>query len=322
MGQSKINLSVIILDMILRIVTASGIKRIVIDKNQTLKELKMIIEDEFKIPVPDQKISKFPLHNPIFLKDNHKLHYYGLSNGSQIWLVLDKNLISKINKNNPLKKNQDYKIIRLNDEIFQKELKHFKASKRSPKHVPFNFWIANKKQEYKKQPWNVPNIKYDFRTIPLDKKKIGYQNLPLNAVLHRQQEYRHIDEILFQDIDLIKRFKISWLKNTETQRAALLFGTFEQVKKNIYIKGELKEVTIIRTHVHGIWEYPQKGVRATKSVSKMMKNKQKILESMGFHAVGMIITTKQRKDEKGDPIFMTGTELIQACKFQHFFKNV
>lgn len=52
-----------------------------------------------------------------------------------------------------------------------------------------------------------------------------------------------------------------------------------------------------------------------------MKKKQNILDSMGFKPVGMLITTQERKDEKGDPIFMTGAEIVQACKFQHSFKN-
>ena len=62
--------------MIIRIVSASGTKRTILDNNSSFEDLKIKIEELFKIPVNKQIISKYPLHNPYFLKGNKSLKRY------------------------------------------------------------------------------------------------------------------------------------------------------------------------------------------------------------------------------------------------------
>ena len=104
--------------------------------------------------------------------------------------------------------------------------------KKPPKHLPFDYWMKKKQREYKNQPWNMVDLSdFDYRPVKTKgNKQLEMKSLPGNAVLHKQQEYRHVDLLSFDDPDMINRFRRRWLQNPGVQRACMLFGTYEEIQ--------------------------------------------------------------------------------------------
>jgi len=306
--------------MIIRVQTASGQKRIKLDNGSTFGDLTKAIEKEFGIQPANQILSFTPLHNPDIIQSSlsASLSELSLKHGSQVWLDLDADTRKKLNQI-PVQKFRQCQTVTLSTVKWEPEPK-------PPKHIPFNFWISEKQREYKGKPWNFADLSsWDYRAVKYGKtNQVKIKELPSNAVLHRQQEYRHCDNLVFEDPDMINRFRTNWLKNSKNQRACILFGNFKEREVKHKYHGDNVKYMATEAHVYGLYEPLQKGeehgVVFTKSVKKILKKKIKMYQAMGMEPVGWMITTRKREDKAGE-IFLSGDEIIQACKFQHVLRQ-
>jgi len=310
-------------EITLRVESASGRKRVKVSQTAGLGELMKQISDMFGVPPEQQILSSTPLHNPTILDNNPNItiSQLGLQHGSRVYLSLDDSMRAKLNEENKLQTWTKSKAVNVG--MYADK---WAEEKKPPKHLPFDYWMKKKQREYKNQPWNMVDLSdFDYRPVKTKgNKQLEMKSLPANAVLHKQQEYRHVDLLSFDDPDMINRFRRRWLQNPGVQRACLLFGTYEDIQLDEMIDGEMQKVDCVKASVVGLWEFNQEGhahgVNAKQTTKKMLKKKRKVLEAMGYSAVGWLITTQERSDDNGE-IFLTGDEIVQACKFQWAFRN-
>jgi len=305
-------------------------KRANLDTNSTFGDLSTAISDLFNISPEEQIISATPFHDPTLLDctSNTLLTDLDLRHGSRLYLSLNEDARSRLNKATALTTfTQKSMTLTQANAKWQKELDENPAEK-EVKYLPFEYWMNKKQREYRSQPWNFSDVaKYDYRPLKYSsgQNKLKMKELPSNCVLHRQQEYRHVDSVVFEDADSLMRFRTRWLDNPSVQRAAMLFGKIEKFDSpKTLVDGEKQVVQWVKASVFGLWEMPQthteQGVKITKSANKMLKKKRAVLEAMGLEPVGWLVTTQEREDEEGT-IFLTASEIVQACKFQHAFRN-
>jgi len=141
---------------------------------------------------------------------------------------------------------------------------------------------------------------------------------PPNAIL-RPQVYRHCDSISIR-VDTILPFYQNWIRKGEKQqRAAMLFGTYIDEPE------ETKNPGAIRAEVQALYEPPQAalqtgGVRFINDPNE--KNAYAIAKLFDLEVVGWVVTTTVREGAKyGGKVFMSGSEVRQAARYQARFKN-
>jgi hypothetical protein len=138
---------------------------------------------------------------------------------------------------------------------------------------------------------------------------------PANAHL-RLQKYRHCDYVSFEDLQTIRVFYSDWMKRgAESQRAGIIFGAYVD---------EPTTEGAIRAQVHCIYEPPQeplsKGVRFLRD--PLEQTVHKVAEALKIQPVGWIVATLQRSGAKyGGKVFMSGSEVKQAARFQNRYKD-
>ncbi|XP_005091943.1 nuclear protein localization protein 4 homolog [Aplysia californica] len=144
-----------------------------------------------------------------------------------------------------------------------------------------------------------------------------------NAVTLNRQEYRHVDNIMFENPAVADRFLNYW-RQSGSQRIGILFGRYEM----------FKEVPLgIRAKVAAIYEPPQE-TSVNRIELKPDPNEALVLaaaEKIGLQPVGWIFTDLVADDlSKGtvknfrgniDSHFLSSEECIMAADFQNKFPN-
>uniref|UniRef100_A0A0B7ASG5 Nuclear protein localization protein 4 homolog n=1 Tax=Arion vulgaris TaxID=1028688 RepID=A0A0B7ASG5_9EUPU len=144
-----------------------------------------------------------------------------------------------------------------------------------------------------------------------------------NAVTLNRQEYRHVDNIMFENPAVADRFLNFW-RFSGCQRIGILYGRYEM----------FKDVPLgIRARVAAIYEPPQE---TTVNKIKLKPDPKEAIvmaaaEKMGLHPVGWIFTDLVADDlSKGtvknfrgniDSHFLSAEECIMAADFQNRFPN-
>ncbi|BFZ02807.1 hypothetical protein BsWGS_05846 [Bradybaena similaris] len=144
-----------------------------------------------------------------------------------------------------------------------------------------------------------------------------------NAVTLNRQEYRHVDNIMFENPAVADRFLNYW-RFSGCQRIGILFGRYEI----------FKDVPLgIRAKVAAIYEPPQ--VTSVNKIELKPDPKEAFVtaaaEKMGLRPVGWIFTDLVADDlSKGtvknfrgniDSHFLSAEECIMAADFQNRFQN-
>ncbi|KAJ8948637.1 hypothetical protein NQ318_022704 [Aromia moschata] len=143
-----------------------------------------------------------------------------------------------------------------------------------------------------------------------------------NAITLNMQSYRHIDNVMFENTNLVERFLNYW-RVTGHQRIGFLYGTYE-----IHADVPLG----IRANVVAIYEPPQESSRD--SVRLLTDQKEEVVEhlitSLGLRCVGWIFTDLLAEDvQKGtvkhtrniDSHFLSAQECIMSGYFQNIHPN-
>ncbi|OQV20703.1 Nuclear protein localization protein 4-like protein [Hypsibius exemplaris] len=143
-----------------------------------------------------------------------------------------------------------------------------------------------------------------------------------SAVTLNRQRYRHIDNIMFENADLIERF-LDHYRRTGLQRIGFLYGRYEQHK----------DVPLgIRTVVAAIYEPPQadteNGIELREDPHSEVVDC--VASKMGLKRVGWIFTDLVAEDDRvgtvkylrhKDTYFLTAEECITAAFFQSQHPN-
>ncbi|CAG5121679.1 unnamed protein product [Candidula unifasciata] len=144
-----------------------------------------------------------------------------------------------------------------------------------------------------------------------------------NAVTLNRQEYRHVDNIMFENPAVADRFLNYW-RYSGCQRLGILFGRYEV----------FKDVPLgIRARVAAIYEPPQQ--TTVNKIELKPDPKEAVVtaaaEKMGLRPVGWIFTDLVADDlSKGtvknfrgniDSHFLSAEECIMAADFQNRFPN-
>ncbi|KAJ8965286.1 hypothetical protein NQ317_005969 [Molorchus minor] len=138
-----------------------------------------------------------------------------------------------------------------------------------------------------------------------------------NAITLNMQSYRHVDNVMFENTNLVERFLNYW-RVTGHQRIGLLYGTYE-----IHTDVPLG----IRANVVAIYEPPQESTRD--SIRLLTDDREEIVEnlaaSLGLRQVGWIFTDLLADDiQKGtckhtrniESHFLSAQECIMAGQYQ------
>ncbi|XP_077294735.1 nuclear protein localization 4 isoform X2 [Arctopsyche grandis] len=143
-----------------------------------------------------------------------------------------------------------------------------------------------------------------------------------NAVTLNRQTYRHIDNAMFENSDLVERFLDYW-RSTGHQRIGFLYGTYE-LHPDVPLG--------IRARVTAIYEPPQESSR---DMVRIITDDRKgvvdeIAKKLGLTCVGWIFTDLLSEDvAKGtvqhirgiESHFLTAQECIMAGNFQNMHPN-
>ncbi|XP_062507757.1 nuclear protein localization protein 4 homolog [Corticium candelabrum] len=175
----------------------------------------------------------------------------------------------------------------------------------------------------RKQQSGVDKGKYAFlesvsSTGKMRTNKSGdtWQELPSTITLKRQ-EYRHVDNIMFEDPGLVDRF-IDYWRHGGKQRLGFLYGRYE-VHRDVPLG--------IKAVVAAIYEPPQD---TTASSIVLLEDEQaeivnEVASHLGLHRIGWIFTDlealpgqqgKVMFKRHGDTYFLTAEECIMAADFQ------
>ncbi|CAH0563409.1 unnamed protein product [Brassicogethes aeneus] len=143
-----------------------------------------------------------------------------------------------------------------------------------------------------------------------------------NAITLNQQVYRHVDNVAFENTNLVEKFLNYW-RTTGLQRIGFMYGTYE-VHSDVPLG--------IRANVVSIYEPPQDSTRD--SVRLLPDDREETVESMasalGLRRVGWIFTDLVAEDvSKGtvkhtrniDSHFLSAQECIMAGHYQNMHPN-
>lgn len=143
-----------------------------------------------------------------------------------------------------------------------------------------------------------------------------------NAITLNMQAYRHVDNVAFENTNLVERFLNYW-RVTGHQRIGFLYGTYE-----IHADVPLG----IRANVVAIYEPPQESSRD--SVRLLPDEKEEVVEqiatSLGLRRVGWIFTDLLAEDvQKGtvkhtrniESHFLSAQECIMGGHYQNLHPN-
>nr|CAD7411653.1 unnamed protein product [Timema cristinae] len=143
-----------------------------------------------------------------------------------------------------------------------------------------------------------------------------------NAITLNRQEYRHVDNVVFENPHLVERFLNYW-RTTGHQRIGFLFGNYE-IHSDVPLG--------IRATVAAIYEPPQESTRD--SIVLLPDDKDALVDQLaqqlGLHRVGWIFTDLVADDvTKGtvkhvrniESHFLSAEECIMAGHFQNQHPN-
>ncbi|CAH1116427.1 unnamed protein product [Phaedon cochleariae] len=143
-----------------------------------------------------------------------------------------------------------------------------------------------------------------------------------NAITLNMQAYRHVDNVAFENTNLVEKFLDYW-RVTGHQRIGFLYGTYE-----IHADVPLG----IRANIVAIYEPPQESSRD--SVRLLPNENENIIEqiviSLGLRRVGWIFTDLLAEDvQKGtvkhtrniESHFLSAQECIMAGHYQNLYPN-
>lgn len=143
-----------------------------------------------------------------------------------------------------------------------------------------------------------------------------------NAITLNQQSYRHVDNVAFENTNLVERFLNYW-RSTGHQRIGFLYGTYE-----IHTDVPLG----IRANVVAIYEPPQESSRD--SIRLLPDDREQVVqqlaERLGLRRVGWIFTDLLADDvQKGtvkhtrniESHFLSAQECIMAGDYQNLHPN-
>jgi len=143
------------------------------------------------------------------------------------------------------------------------------------------------------------------------------------ALTLNRQTYRHIDNIMFENADIVDNFLAFW-RTTGTQRVGYLYGRYEQ----------FPDVPLgIKAVVCAIYEPPQEGTRDSVKLHpeepETEATLQALTNNLGLHRIGWIFTDLV-SDSAGnvkhfrniDTHFLSSQECITAGHYQNAHPNV
>jgi hypothetical protein len=162
-----------------------------------------------------------------------------------------------------------------------------------------------------------PNCPKGHRPWPLG---VCLSCAPPNAIF-RLQRYRHTDFVSFQDARVVVEFYQRWARfNKNSQRVGILFGRYSEDAD-----AELGVATV-RAEVEAVYEPPQEaqvGNRGVRLLADARERKvEMVAKALGLEPVGWIVATMPREGAKyGGKVFMSGSEIRQAARFQARFSN-
>ncbi|XP_025602595.2 nuclear protein localization protein 4 homolog isoform X4 [Athalia rosae] len=143
-----------------------------------------------------------------------------------------------------------------------------------------------------------------------------------NAITLNRQQYRHVDNVMFENASLVERFLNYW-RSTGHQRVGYLYGRYE-INTDVPLG--------IRAVVAAIYEPPQESTRDT--VSLLPDPRQELVDELarilGLQRVGWIFTDLIADDvQKGtvkhvrniESHFLSAQECIMAGYFQNQHPN-
>nr|CAG4647889.1 EOG090X05T8 [Moina brachiata]SVE92999.1 EOG090X05T8 [Moina brachiata] len=142
------------------------------------------------------------------------------------------------------------------------------------------------------------------------------------AITMNSQPYRHVDNIVFENPNLVERFLAYW-RATGNQRMGLLYGRYD-----VHLDAPLG----IKAVVAAIYEPPQESTRDTLRLLEDPKKTvvDQIATKMGLKCVGWIFTDLVTEDaskgtvkhvRKVDSHFLSAQECINAGHFQSQYPN-
>lgn len=143
-----------------------------------------------------------------------------------------------------------------------------------------------------------------------------------SAITLNQQEYRHVDNITFENPSIVDNFLNYW-RTTGRQRYGLLFG--EYTPSDVVPLG-------IKANVVAIYEPPQKSTADMIEIlpDPAYESVKELAKDMGLTCVGWIFTDLIAKDTQSgsveqtrgkDTYFLSAHECIQAGRFQNEHPN-
>lgn len=143
-----------------------------------------------------------------------------------------------------------------------------------------------------------------------------------NAITLNMQAYRHVDNVTFENTNLVENFLNYW-RTTGHQRLGLLYGTYE-VHTDVPLG--------IKANVIAIYEPPQESTRDTICLLPDEKEAvvNQIATALGLRRVGWIFTDLLPEDVKQGTVkhtrnveshFLSAQECIMAGHFQNLYTN-
>jgi len=143
-----------------------------------------------------------------------------------------------------------------------------------------------------------------------------------NAVTLNRQVYRHVDNVMFENPQLVERFLNYW-RTTGHQRLGLLYGRYE-LHKDVPLG--------IKATVAAIYEPPQESSRDTISLlpDDRATEVDQLAAQLGLHKVGWIFTDLIADDIQRGTVkhfrnvsshFLSAQECIMAGDFQNTHPN-
>jgi len=146
-----------------------------------------------------------------------------------------------------------------------------------------------------------------------------------NAVTLSRQQYRHVDNVVFENLSIVEQFLNYW-RSTGHQRIGFLYGNYEKHTGIIPLG--------IKANVLAIYEPPQESSSNFIKLTLPDKNEQQIEEiaaKLGMKRIGWIFTDLISQDSSKGTVkhfrnvnnyFLTAQECIMAGYFQTIYPNI
>ena len=319
--------------LVVRIQTRDGVKKFEVGENDTLKSLHGMLFSNIKADFGECHLYKSRKMQQVVPRSDQTVTSFGIENGQMLCLkepqkkLQSENIYKKVVQKFNIEEDKvdqelwkdDGRILGndCNTTIFKVEnlaLEPWDTTYLKENGIKFLSFHSFMREQLSRDKY----FKLENQKVALPKiagRKTNFNNLPATMTLCRQK-FRFVDNIVFENKDIVDSFLNFWSKSGGAQRMAFLYGTYTKFEHfPLGIKAEIK----------AIYEPTQKNDKDSYKLIKdpNLKTADKIAKKIGLQRVGWIFTDLDALEEgkfeykrNSSSYFLSAKECIRAGYYQ------